>query len=211
MIELERACEYVEGYLKRRTDDDWRSSGAHLAELSPLSILSAVYRADQLVTGEPSEHAERSMAILDSLRLRQQGVQEDESYEQCLGTDELGYLIRVLLSMLADTPRDRALSRGRASSVFRFALNMLASLSHTRTSLHMNRRLRGKKHEELRTEIERMGPPSVFAEMSRGMPAWNDFVADDGLTFLEPTLSCGCAMRKRQWLKPESETQTSTR
>ncbi|QNE05084.1 hypothetical protein [Croceicoccus marinus] len=183
VIELERACEYVEGYLKRRTDDNWRSSGADLADLSPLSILSAVYRADQLAPGEPSDHAERSMAILDSLRLRQQGVREDESYEQCLGTDELGYLIRVLLSMLAETPRDRALSRGRASSVFRFALNMLAGISHTRTGHHMNRRLRGEKHEELRIEIEQMGPPSVFAEMSRGMPTWNEFVADDGLTF----------------------------
>ena len=183
VIELERACEYVEGYLKRRANDGWRSSGAHLADLSPLSILSAVYRADRLATGEPSDHAERSMTILDSLRLRQQGVREDESYEQCLGTDELGYLIRVLLSMLAECPNGRALSRGRASSVFRFALNMLAGISQTRTALHMNRRLRGEKHEELRIEIERMGPPSVFAENSKGVPAWNEFVADDGLTF----------------------------
>ena len=183
VIELERACEYVEGYLERRADEDWRSSAAHLADLSPLSILSAVYRADQLASGEPSDHAESTVAILDSLRLRHQGVREDESYEQCLGTDEFGYLIRVLLSMLAETPRGGALSRGRASSVFRFSLNMLAGISHTRTSLHMSRRLRGVQHEDLRTEIEHLGPPSVFAEFSRGMPKWSEFVANDGLTF----------------------------
>jgi|GEM_PF-5485615 len=183
VFELERACEYVEGYLKHRTGDNWRSKGAHLADLSPLSILSAVYRADQLATGEPSDHAERSMAILESLRLRHQGVRGDEGYEQCLGTDEFGYLIRMLLSMLSECSNDRALSRGRASSVFRFALNMLAGISQAHAALHMNRRLRGEKHDELRIEIERMGPPSVFAEISRGMPAWNEFVADDGLTF----------------------------
>jgi len=183
VIELERACEYVEGYLKRRTGGDWRSGGAQIADLSPLSILSAVYRADQLAIGEPSDHAERNMAILDSLRLRQQGVRRDEGYEKCLGTDELGFLIRVLLSMLSEYPNYRALSRGRASSVFRFALNMLACFSQARTALHMNRRLRGEKHEQLRIEIERLGPPSLFAEISRGMPAWNEFVADDGLTF----------------------------
>ena len=183
VVELERACEFVEGYLKRRTDNDWRSGGADLADLSPLSILSAVYRADILATGDLSDHAECSMAILDRLRLRQQGMRDDESYEQCLGTDELGYLIRVLLSMLSECSNGDALSRGRASRVYRFALNMLAGISQALAAIHMNRRLRGEKHQKLRIEIEQVGPPRVFAETSRGMPAWKEFVADDGLTF----------------------------
>lgn len=190
-FELERACEYVAGYLKNlamKGGEDRSVMSKARAEVSPVGLLWAVYRPSEVRQGDPSDHADRNASILSSVKLRYQSTfgQVRVPYHRCLGHDDLGYLIHVLFWMMQErTSRTDGLGAVNGSILYRLALNILAWVDDDRAKAHLVKRLRGDARASLRKEILAAGTPGVFAEdPGKSWPQFRQFVADDLLRTL---------------------------
>ena len=182
-LELERTFEWIQGY-RKRSSSGWAKSAMKSAEVSPLAILWAIYRPSDVVQGDLNDHAKKNLSILTRLQLSEQAQRAALPYELCLGYDELGFIIHIMFWMWKETLKPTAnLNREDASKIFRFACNMLAWIDPGTAAMKLALRFRGESHAELRNEIVRNGPPSLFDTEAEGSK-WGELVANDGLTML---------------------------
>ncbi len=184
VMEIERAIEWLIGYFAQKPDK-WKLLAMARAEVSPLAMIWAIYCPDDVVQGDPQDHAAKAIAILDRLKLNAQAQRDELPYERCLGDDELGFLVTVLFWLRQRNLRPNTrLSRETASLLFRVAANAVAWVDRPRARQTVVARFRGGRHEAIRDLLKSDKPASLFDPDQPGDDAWWHLNAADGLTEL---------------------------
>ncbi len=184
LIEIERAIEWIIGYFAQGPDK-WKSIKMARAEVGPLAILWAIYCPDDVLQGQPRDHAAKAIAILDGLKLNKQVKRDEMPYELCLGDDELGFLMTILFWLRQRNLKpDIKLSRETASLLFRVAANAVAWADRPRARRSVIARFRGRRHEAIRDLLASDKQASLFDPDPPEDDAWSCFVVADGLNEL---------------------------